>query len=145
VRMLHRLKPVPLLFATTCYAENICPWLNAATAAGILGGPVTASVSPAVCEFIRPQSTLHIEVRKKPATIEAKCESKGTPLKGIGNEAVICLESTFITGGLTTKMVIGRVRDQRFAVWIRTSDPDLAPTVSDRTRKIAEQVAGNLF
>jgi hypothetical protein len=124
------------LFVSICRAETGCPWLN---------GAVTASVSPAVCEFVRPQSTLHIEVRKKPATLEAKCESKGTPLKGIGNEAVICLETTFITGGLTTKMVISRVRDQRFVVWIRTSDPALAPIASERTRKVAEQVAGNLF
>ena len=134
MRLLHRLKPVLLLLAASCCAENVCPWLNAATAAGVLGGPVTALVSPAVCEFVRPQSTLHIEVRKKPAAVEAKCESKGTPLKGIGNEALEC--ST-----VGREMVIGRVRDQRFVVWIQSSDP----AVRESARKVAEQVAGNLF
>jgi len=128
-----------LLFSSFLRAETLCPWLNAATAAGILGGAVTSSASPAVCEFVRPQSTLHIEVRKKPAAVAAKCESKATPLKAIGNEAVECSPSP------TQEMVIGRVRDQRFVVWIRTSDSSLKTTLQDRTRKVAEQVAGNLF
>jgi len=139
MRLLHRLKPVPLLLATSCCAENVCPWLNAATAAGTLGGPVTVSVSPAVCEFVRPQSTLHIEVRLKPASIGAKCESKTTPLKAIGNEAVEC------SGSPIQELVIGRVRNQNFVVWIQTSDPSLKTTFQERTRKIAEQVAGSLF
>jgi hypothetical protein len=119
--------------ATLCCAENVCPWLNSATAAGFLGGPVTASVSPAVCEFVHDQATLHIEVRVKPASITAKCEA-GIPLKAIGNEAVACSTSG-------REMVIGRVRDQRFVVWIQSSDP----AVKTRVRKVAEQVAGILF
>jgi hypothetical protein len=139
VRLLHRLKPVPPLLlmmggATLCGAENSCPWLNSATAAGVLGGPVTASVSPAVCEFVHDQTTLHIEVRVKPASIAAKCESPATPLRAIGNEAVACSVSG-------REMVIGRVRDQRFVVWIQSTDP----AVRTRARSVAEQVAGSLF
>ena len=133
MRLLRRLKSVPLLLATSCCAENVCPWLNAATAAGSLGGPVTASVNPAVCEFVHEQNSLHIEVRVKPASISAKCES-GIPIKGIGNEAVECSTSG-------REMVIGRVRDRRSVVWIQSSDP----AVKTRARKVAEQVAGNLF
>jgi hypothetical protein len=39
-----------------------------------------------------------------------------------------------------TQMVIGRVRDQRFLVWIRGNDQ-----AKEKIRKVADQVAGSLF
>jgi hypothetical protein len=115
-------------------AESACPWLNAATAGGILGGPVTTSVKPGVCEFARGEAVLRIEVQKKPAVLSAKCESKATPLRAIGNEAVACNAGT-------AEMVIGRVRDERFLVSLRMVDA----SAGERVRKVAEQVAGSLF
>ena len=38
---------VVLFFPALCQAEQSCLWLNAATAGGVLGGPVTATVSRA--------------------------------------------------------------------------------------------------
>lgn len=116
-------------------AESVCLWLNAATAGGVLGGPVTMSVKPGVCEFVRESNkgTLHIEVQKKPLALSAKCESAATPLMAMGNEAVACSMGD-------TQMVIGRVRDQRFLVWIRGNDQ-----AKEKIRKVAEQVAGSLF
>lgn len=132
-----------LMAAGLCRAQNACPWLNAATAGGILGGPVTASVKPTVCEFVRHlgsnESTLRIEVQKKPASLAAKCDSTGTPIKAIGNEALACTAGSF-------EIVIGRVRDQRFAVSIGASDPSVdRATLQEKARKVAEQLAGNLF
>ena len=117
-----------------CRAESVCPWLNKATAGGVLGGPVSAVVKQTSCEFMRPSgAVLRIEVQKKPAAPRVKCETGGMALKAIGNEAVACL-----SGG--AEVVIGRVRDQRFAVSIRG-----VKEVREKVTKVAEQVAGNLF
>jgi hypothetical protein len=116
--------------ACLCRAENACPWLNNATAAGFLGGAVTASVKPGLCEFRSDKAMLRIEVEKKPTVLPAKC----APLAAIGNEAVVC-------GAGAVETVIGRVRDQRFAVSITASEP----ATRGKTRKVAEQVAGSLF
>ena len=115
-------------------AESACSWLNAATAGGVLGGPVTTSVKAGVCEFARGEFRLRIEVRKKPAVLSAKCASKATPLRGIGNEAVACSAGS-------AEMVIGRVRDQRFLVSLRLGNA----SAGERVRKVAEEVAGSLF
>ncbi len=122
--------------AVLARAQTLCPWLNAASASGLLGGPVTATVTPSSCEFTRgsgrQQSILHIELQKKGGPRADKCESKPTPLMGIGNEAVACSVNP------SRRIVFARVRDQRFFVWLDTRDPDAV-------RKAAEHVAGSLF
>ncbi len=86
------------LFGLTCLAGPVlcaesCTWINAATAAGILGGPVEAPVThPAknkddgTCEFTHRNgpvtSVMHIEVitSKVPGNFErrlARCGSAG--------------------------------------------------------------------
>jgi len=127
-----------------------CPWMNAATASGFLGGDVTAKFTPdaamkgaGVCEFSRAgnfaSATLRIEVSlmHAPATefaaFLAKCGSDAKPLKAIGNEAVTC--------SLPHKVsrVTGRVRDQAFVI-------TLTPEAQQGSiEKAAEIVAGNLF
>jgi hypothetical protein len=78
-------------------------------------------------------------VRKKPAALSEKCEPASTPLIAIGNEAVACGNGGF-------EMVVGRVRDQRFSVWIRSTDPGVeGAALKERARKVAEQVTGSLF
>lgn len=136
-------------------AAEICPWLNAATADGVLGGPVAVTVSrakigdDASCRFIRHDgsllSELGIEVETMPSPAKdfpsyaARCHSAGVPLKAIGNEAQACSDEA-------AEQVIGRVRDRVFLIRITTGDRSAQPAIlRDKARKVAEQVAGILF
>jgi hypothetical protein len=96
-----------------------CPWLNQATAAGILGGPVVQTG----CDF-RGRLELHIEMVKE---FRPHCGSDAVPLRAIGSEAVAC-----------PKEVMFRVRDQVFLVRMNTDD-------REKLRKVAESVAGSVF
>jgi hypothetical protein len=80
-----------------------CPWLNPATAAGILGGPVTQRG----CDF----GGLQIEVIKE---FKPDC----VPLRGIGTEAQTCSDG-----------VVFRVREKVFIV--RIEDREKARKVAE--------------
>lgn len=75
------------------------------------------------------------------------CSSNASLLQAIGNEAVMCFADE--RGRSLGERVVGRVRDQVFAIQISSSlknDPTL--TRQARENKIsaaAEQVAGNLY
>jgi uncharacterized protein (DUF2461 family) len=143
-----------------CSASENCPWLNAATAAGVLKGSVTFTVtrsgadsSDATCEFTHKEgatlTSLRIEVdtMKNPsrefASYSAKCSQNGTPLRAIGNEALVCS----VRGkNQFSEQVVSRVRERAFIVRMSSN---VAPTgesdLRERTEKISEQVAGFLF
>lgn len=78
---------------------------------------------------------------------EAACRSTPSPLKAVGNEAVVCSldERPEIRGARS----IGRVRDQIFEIVITTTridDPVLTrDALQIRINTAAEQVSGNLF
>ena len=152
-------------FATPsrCLAEVQCPWLNAATAAGVLGGEVQASATPltpqgdTTCEFKRTDHSavfvLMIAVHtmaipsKDFATYLGRCSGTAISLKAIGNEAVQCVPSNGSSNG--GEQVIGRVRDRAFVINLKTSST-MQPTssasgLSEEARNVAEQVAGALF
>ena len=128
-------------------AEDRCPWLNAATAGGVLGGAVHATVTPASCEFVRQSGghdlALRIEVGPVSAP-HAQCGAHAEPLKAIGNEAQACAYEG--KDGWIGEQVTGRVRDQAFLVRVSTNDRSAAPkTLREKARNVAEQVAGFLF
>ncbi len=130
-----------------CQNEQSCLWMNAATAAGILGGAVDVTLAhPVACEFDRqkpPVYTLQIKVGTRIAKSN-KCASNPTPLKAIGNEAIACTEEG--KNGQRIEWVIGRVRDQDFVIRIGTNDSSATPaSLLEKARTAAEQVAGNLF
>jgi hypothetical protein len=146
-----------------CQAEVQCPWLNAATAAGVLGGDVQATATAltsqgdTTCDFKRNQhstvSGLTIAVHtmalpsKDFATYLAQCAGTVVPLKAIGNEAVQCVPSNnFFNGG---EQIIGRVRDRVFVIDIKRGLPRQSAStqsgLSEEARNVAEQVAGALF
>jgi hypothetical protein len=150
-----------LLLAIACLppigeAAEMCPWLNAATAGGFLGGAITdltvkrAKVGDdAACNFIRHEGSLVLELRievetmlspaKDFASYAARCHSSAVPLKAIGNEALACNDEG-------AEQVVGRVRNRAFLVRISTSDGSSQPSaLRDKARKVAEQVAGILF
>jgi hypothetical protein len=136
-------------------AAEICPWLNAATAGGVLGGPVAVTVTraktgdDASCGFIRHDGSMVDELRIEVETMlspakdfpsyVARCHAPAVPLKAIGNEAQACSDGS-------AEQVIGRVRDRAFLVRISASGRSPRPDIlRDKARKVAEQVAGILF
>lgn len=127
--------------------EERCPWLNAATASGFLGGAVHMTLTSGSCEFVRQdgvhEMTLRIEVASTSGR-HAQCGSGAEPLKAIGNEALACAYEG--KAGWIAEQVTGRVRDQAFLVRISTNDRSAAPKpMREKVRKVAEQVAGILF
>ena len=140
-----------MLFAVSLPATcESCPWLNAATAAGVLGGPVNATVSrtnknadDANCDFIRQEGPLVHNLRIEVGTM-IQCPRNATPLRAIGNEAVAC--SYDGKNGQLAEQVVGRVRDRAFLIRTSTNDRSVQPSVlREKARKVAEQVAGTLF
>jgi len=151
-----------LLTPALCHAQTKCPWINEATARGILGGPVTftASVNDqgvGVCNFLRREGSvvneLHIsvdiltDIPKQFPTFLSQCPPNSAPLRAIGNEAVMC--STQGKGEPFAEKVVGRVRNQAFVVSVSstlTDDPSMTqPMRRQKANLIAEQVAGILF
>jgi hypothetical protein len=146
--------------APSSRAQEHCPWLNAATAAGAVDAAVTVTVTrptgkstDAVCEFTHRQGSdsrqlrVQVEVMTDPSasfsSYLARCGTGATPLKAIGNEAVVC---SVPVKNAQAEQVVGRVRDQAFIILLRSNDKSIAEsTLRDRVRRIAETVAGNLF
>jgi hypothetical protein len=145
-----------------CQGNKGCPWLNVATATGVLRSSETSPMatlaqgSPALCSFQYRDATASRELRitveqaQAPGQLmkarEGACGSSTAPLKAIGNEAVACKLGA--EGSTTGELIIGRVRDQIFTVSVTGAANDrgvIAEAMGDKTRNIAEQVAGALF
>jgi hypothetical protein len=163
---MQRLRPIlfsiVLLVPALSRAAETCPWLNAATAGGVLGSAVIVNVThenanwdDAACHFIREQgavsSELRIEVetmdtpRSEYASHAAQCNSRAESLKAIGNEAVVCSPDDGKSGRRSAQ-VVGRVRNRIFTILVGTTDSSMTPDLlREKARAVAEQVAGNLF
>ena len=139
-------------------AAETCPWLNAATAGGVLGGPVTEvrvarakSGTDATCVFVRQPGTfselrVEVDTMRSPkdfASFTGRCHTARTPLHAIGNEAVACPDEA---AGAPAEQVIGRVRGRAFVVRLSAGDRSArAEDLREKARNVAEQVAGALF
>jgi hypothetical protein len=144
-------------------AENNCPWMNEATASGLLGGDATGSYTkiaagePAACSFAQKSTDgqrmlqVTVEVATDPhARMRAAtraCGPDAAPLTSIGNEALECIVND--NRGGHSAWAIGRVRDQVFTIRLKTTlkgDPVLSrDALQARIYTAAEQVSGNLF
>jgi hypothetical protein len=153
------LTPLPAL----CQANLGCPWLNVATASGVLRSSESGTMatlakgSREACSFIYHDANASRELRitmdkvqapsQAMASYKAHCSGEPSPLRAIGNEAVMCAAD--IKGQVEGEQIIGRVRDQVFTVTITTSarkDPFMSrDDLKEKTRNIAEQVAGAMF
>lgn len=141
-------------------AQTSCPWLNNATAAGALGGPVFLKMQKtggngSVCLFQHQQGNATYDLKivvhdvktisDEMTADESRCQMRAISLKGIGDEATLCTtDSKYLHGGL----VIGRVRNKTFIVSVGSSlrmDRATSEMFQLKTRNIAEQVAGSLF
>lgn len=166
-KMLNIVRCIALLAAvlglsTAARAANNCPWLNEATASGILGNNATGlyepaeGVKPATCTFtqveggITRQLIIAVEIVSNPhdrlVQLTHSCGTQSEPVPSIGNEALRCAGAA---GRAHGERVIGRVRDQVFTITITTTveqDSILAPhELAMRSLTAAEQVSGNLF
>lgn len=74
----------------------------------------------------------------------ARCGARGTPLKAIGNEAMVCDLNK--KSSRLSEQVVGRVRDRLFVIDLSTEDPTITQSVlREKALITAEIVAGNLF
>jgi hypothetical protein len=145
-----------------CHAQAKCPWINEATARGVVGGAVTVTVKvndqgAGVCEFSRQEGVAVHQLRiavdtmtdipKQFPSYLAQCPPKSAPLRAIGNEAVMC--SIQGKEDKYAESVVGRVRNQAFAVSVSSSvqdDPSMTQEIRrEKANLMAEQVAGILF
>jgi hypothetical protein len=151
------------LFCLPARAANNCPWLNEATASGLIGCDSVGAFTPApdahggACTFTEKADgtartlTIAIEVVADPhARVSALAQSCGggaDPLNAIGNEAFDC--SADVRRGQLGERVVGRVRNQVFTITLSSTmkdDPILTRNaLQSRIYTAAEQVAGNLF
>jgi len=155
---------VMLAMRIPAHASNACPWMNEATASGLLGdeavGSYTAASSTnrrATCRFTQGngaavrQLVLEVESTSDATTrvksMQKACSSAATTLQAIGNEAVVCAADD--GKSRLGEFVVGRVRDQMFTIRISSSlknDPVLThEALRNRISSAAEQIAGNLF
>jgi hypothetical protein len=155
--------PVFLAAVVPAHAANNCPWLNEATASGLLGGEavgafqVASSAQQAICTFTEriDGATRTLQIRVEAASdsaarlksLEKSCGPDIAPLAAIGNEAVSC--SADDPGKRTAEEAMGRVRDQVFLIQISSTlrkDPILTrDNLITRIHSAAEEVSGNLF
>lgn len=134
---------VLLLGAFAGRAEEACPWINAATAAGVLGGTVTSNNDGSTCLFTHSSSQLVVKVQTASLPYKLNCEPNPTSLKAIGNEAVAC-SNEGSNNVQKIEQVAGRVRDRVFLVKLLSNDIPRA-SLREKARSVAELVAGNLF
>jgi hypothetical protein len=141
-----------LLAPSITIAGEPCPWLNAATAEGILGAPVELNVTnnPPIttCVFSGQskgtKTSLRIEVVVGAKTDGPECSSAAVALRTIGNEAQACTVTT--AANRLTEAVFGRVRDQHFRIEVTTDDQHLSrENLREKARTTALHVTGNLF
>jgi hypothetical protein len=147
-----------------CNAQNGCPWLNVATASGVLGGPAAVTVSKTsettgTCVFKAQAGsrydllTISVasaiqgqDVSSRLGRYEDRCTSPRSPLRAIGNEAVLCANDDSKSH---REQVVGRVRDNIFTVDLSTSVRSASiakdDPLAENAKAIAEQVAGILF
>jgi hypothetical protein len=145
-----------------CHAQTKCPWLNEATARGILRGPVTVTVKlddqgSGVCKFAHQQGaavhelrisvTLMTNIPKQFTAYLAQCPPKSPALPATGNEAVTC--TTHTKENHYAEIVVGRVRDQAFVVGVSSINQDDSSMTQvmrrEKANLTAEMVAGILF
>jgi hypothetical protein len=143
------------------HAQERCPWLNVATASGFLEGAASLTVEkPTLAEtdcIFRYQGAGSVEilqidvklrqgVSKGIAPEQSTCTAPGTPVRAIGNEALLCADDN---KSERSEEVIGRVRDSVFIVRVSTSSKNDAAMpraiLEQRAKDTAEQVAGALF
>jgi hypothetical protein len=151
---------VVLILPAHAEKAEVCPWMNAPTAGGFLQGAVTSNVTrpankfDATCEFVRSDGKIFVSLRIEVTTMKdtaveypsyiSRCGSDETPLRAIGNEALVC--SLKGEKHLIVEQVVSRVRERAFIVRVSSNaSPPEQSVLREKARQISEQVAGSLF
>lgn len=161
IRLIVRLLLLGIIVAPAIsQAETPCPWLNGATAAGVLGGPASlkmqSTAAEEICLFQYQKGNTSYDLQILVADIDhsaiggasapSRCQSQAIPLKGVGNEATMCGVDC---GSFHGERVTGHVRDKKFVIRLGSSvkkDPAMTNEILQlKVKGIAEQVAGSLF
>ena len=143
-----------LLLASLRVQAQPCPWLTEGTAAAALGGGSPAmevkldAKTEGLCRFTSRQgevlSILEIQVASHP---HPECPPESAPLQAVGAGATMCERDH--APGETRFIVDGRVRHWYFstslAIQTTTTASRTTERQRERTARIAEQVAGNLY
>jgi hypothetical protein len=153
-----------LLAAVSVRAEdNKCPWLNQATASGLLGGDAMITFTsatngqPAVCAFeqktpdgmreLTISVAIDADAQMKLDAMMHGCGAADHLLQAIGNAAGVCTMDT--KHRQMSERIVGRVRDQIFTISFVTTlknDSELnRDSMMSKSYSAAEEVAGNLF
>lgn len=132
-----------LLAACLCSAEETCPFLKDATAAGILGGEVVSHSDASSCLFTFKSSQLVIKVQTVTLPYKPNCRPNPTSIRGIGNEAVAC-SNAGSASVQKIEQVSGRVRNRAFLIELLSNDIP-RDVLREKIRSVAEQVSGILF
>lgn len=136
-----------------------CPWINTATAGGLLGvrgdlHAIASMVTGNSCSFEADGSRgmerllIHVSVLQQSSQLvrlyEKGCSSAPVWLSGIGNEAFACGVRSHAQ---YTERVAGRVRDQIFEIEFvrRVAGVNAEKKLQALAASAAGQVAGNLY
>lgn len=141
--------------AAAAQAPQACPWLNAGTAARVLGSAVASTLHvesdwKGSCEFVRssdPEASIAVTVGRKDTH---PCNGATRRISGVANQAVLCAARG--KNGQRLETVSGQVRDAWFVVTL-SAPPENTGVPHRRTESadssqiefLAEQVAGNLY
>ena len=134
-------------------ASSKCPWLTQGSATALLGGEVAVETEissdiSGSCHFTRRQNATSYElsIYLTPHGLSS-CPIGSVKLSGVGTDAVECAASRSAVA--IYNQVDGQVRDLHFTVVYETKGMRLShehrDAQRDGLRRIAEQVAGNLF
>ncbi len=155
-------------------AEARCPWLNAATAAGLLGGEVEMRVSAPVepaggmktepgvyamdqvrmdrydvsCEFVRKMDGGMYTLRIAVTTMRDVAKEFAAAVAGCGGRVAIrgVGNEAYACVAAGQEEVVARVRDRVFVMTVkRGGKPGVPGELQADSRNLAEQVAGSLF
>jgi hypothetical protein len=158
---------------TTGHAEPHCPWLNAATAGGLLGGDVVMTVS-ARMEHVPGQGSHVAQDQVRMDRFDTTCEftrkaghessslrivvtTMADPAKEYAAMLAKCGGTVALKGigneavqcrnkNMAEEQVIARVRDRAFVLTVhRPPAPEGGDALRADTENIAEQVAGSIF
>lgn len=148
--------------SAVCHAEDVCPWMNRATASGVLDGEAgpaevgaVADVSSCDFRYLKDGETLVLSIRvaqmkdrgKEFPAFTSECGEDKTILRAIGNEAAMC--PFYGAGNTRGERVVGRVRLRAFVVTLSTNahGGKAMPReiLREKVKLVAEQLAGALF
>jgi hypothetical protein len=153
---MRTLRPILLIvffsFPALCRAEESCLWLNAATAGGVLGGAVTATVSPAKAH---PPKVQTANAKSGAGPLSADPEVAGYAGTGMDDSDCAFFRQPPIAGALHIAVRTMSAPAKDFASYKARCGPHAVPlkaigneafacTLNEKTGQRSEQVVGRV-